>query len=161
LSIKSIRSSPGILKDGLTNDWEFRQLKLTNWVDIVAEFVVVGIFVVKLFVPVHTLLFAWTIGNVVKFWEFKVVKFTNWFAVDAVIVLVGKFKLKVFVPVHTLLFAWTKVNVVKPWLFKVKKLTSWLLIDAVREHKGIELKVLTPFILSVKLFVLSTKFESI
>jgi hypothetical protein len=67
-ALKVLDPVQALLKDGLTNDWAFRQLKLINWVDIVAEFVVVGIFVVKLFVPVHTLLFAWTIGNVVKYW---------------------------------------------------------------------------------------------
>ena len=84
--------------------------------------VVVGIFILNVFVPVHTLELLWTKGNVVKPWLFKVKKLTNWLFVFAVIVEVGNEVLKLFVFVHTLALFWTKGNVVNPWLFKVKSL---------------------------------------
>ena len=64
-----------LLKDGLTNDCALRQVKLTISFVVNAVIVVVGILVLKLFVPVQELLFAWIADNadalVVKFWAFK------------------------------------------------------------------------------------------
>ena len=45
-----------LLNDDLTNDWLFKVVKLTSWVDHDAVKVDVGSDVLKLFVPVHTLL---------------------------------------------------------------------------------------------------------
>ena len=80
----------------------------------------VGKFVLKAFVPVQVLLFAWILAFVVKFWEFKVVKLTSWFGVVADIVDVGKEVLKVFVPVQTLL----KDGLTNDWAFRQLKLTN-------------------------------------